>query len=134
MIRPLLIAGASLGLGACATTPDAVPEAEYLRVPPPPLDARSPAEAITNIIGRYPESMEDAPTLDVQMRPLASDPSRLEMIGVAGPMLDDSVRMTGWRAILEQSANGSWRVTELGVRYKWYRSENPDEWRAALCP
>lgn len=134
MIRTILLASACFGLAACSTTPDAAPEAEYLRVPPPPLSAQSPAEAITNIIGRYPENMEGSPTLDVQMRPLASDPSRLEMIGVAGPMLDDSVRMTGWRAILEQSDSGSWRVTELGVRYKCWRSVASDQWRAALCP
>ena len=131
----MLAAIPALALAACATTPDATSGAEYLRVPPPPIGGnKTPMEAVTSIIGLYPESTEGGPTLSVDLRPLADDPSRLEMIGVAGPMLDDSVRMTGWRAILEQSARGTWTVTELGVRYKCYRAGNPDEWQSELCP
>lgn len=132
----LILSAACLALAACSTMPTATvePAPEFLTRPLPTMTYETPLVAAASLVVRYPETMEAGPTMNIAMAPLADDPSRLEMFVTAEPYLDDSVRGQQWRMVLAQVEGGSWRVEELGLRQKCYRSGNPDEWRAALCP
>ncbi|KLI64706.1 hypothetical protein [Aurantiacibacter marinus] len=124
----------ALALGACSTTSLGSEDSLYLEQAPARQTYASPLAAAEALVGGHPESMEGRPTLDLRFAPLASDPSRLEMIVMVEPLLDDSVAAQEWRAVLLQGEDRQWRVTELGLRQKCYRSRNPDEWVARLCP
>jgi len=133
MMRLAAISLAALLVSACTTTDARGDDPIYLEQAPARQTYESPLAAAEALIGNHPETMEGGPTLNLQFAPLASDPSRLEMTVLIEPLLDDSIAAQEWRAVLMQDDDFRWRITELGLRQKCYRSGSRDEWVARLC-
>jgi len=107
-----------------------VAPAEYAKASDVAARGGAPLDIALKIAGEFEGSTQRI----VQVNDASEAPTVSRITVVRDGLLDDSVRGERWEIVLDRTAAGRWRITEVKRAWRCRRGEPPDRFATVPCP